>query len=204
MDAATSSERVGPRRATSIALACLVVPLSAGGLYFAIAAPAERPGVYLLTVHHEFETVPPLDRVSTAGSALTVRADSAPQPIFLPDNDDIGSLFVLAGRNGTLDLRRQAMRVFLAIGAAGGESVTLTITPLDARVQPAGDRLFRVDSAGWVQASLRARVDEAIRNGAAPDRLIAYVALRLDTADGGSRWYLARVGSPFTHRPERR
>ena len=47
---------------------------------------------------------------------------------------------------------------------------------------------------------LRALVDEAVRNGIAPRAVIAYVALKLDTADGGSRWYLARMGSPFTPR----
>jgi hypothetical protein len=204
MDAATSSGRGGSRRATSLALACLILPLSAGGVYFAIAAPAERPGVYLLTVHHELDEVPAIDRLSAAGSTLTVPASMAPQPVFLPDNDDIGSLFVLAERDGPLQISVSVVHLFLAIGSADGQSVKLTATPLDVSVQPAGDRLFRIGSVEWKQARVRALVDEAVRNGVAGDALIAYVAVRLDTAGRGSRWYLARVGSPFTLRPERR
>jgi hypothetical protein len=204
MDAATSSGRARSRRATSIALACLVVPLAAGGLYFAVAAPAERPGVYLLTVHHEFEEVQPSDSASAAGSALTVPAHAAPQPVFLPDDDDIALLFVLAGRDGTPAVRQELVHLFLAIGSVDGPSVKLITTPLDASVQPAGDRMFRIASAGWEQPRLRALVDQAVRNGVAPQAAIAYVALRLDTADRGSRWYLARLGSPFTPRAGRR
>jgi hypothetical protein len=200
MDASTSSGRASSRRATSIALACLVVPLAAGGLYFAAAAPAERPGVYLLTVHHEFEEVHPVDSPGVAGSELTVPAHAAPQPVFLPDNDDVALLFVLAGRNGAPTVRQDLVHLFLAIGSAEGQSVKLATTPLDLSVQPVGDRLFRIASAGWEQSRLRALVDEAVRNGIAPRAVIAYVALKLDTADGGSRWYLARMGSPFTPR----
>ena len=150
-------------------------------------------------MHHEFEELTPVDVVADSPDTLTFPADQAPQPRFLPDQDDVGALFILAARD-RLPSAPPAMQLLFGVGSSDGRRITLKTVPLDMQQKAAGDRLTRVDSAGWQRPRLLPMLNAAA-NGGDSLALHAYAILRSSTAEGSARWYVMHVASPIA--PER-